>query len=83
MLRKRGIRATSITEHADDSPNGKSMEAIIESVGEFYSENLGSVVLTFLTGGTEHSDVPAVVFGYYIVQLVDCLRKGSICIEVD
>ena len=27
----------SITEHADDSPTGKLMEAIIESVDEFYS----------------------------------------------
>ena len=39
MLRKRGIKVTSITEHADDSPTGKLMEAIIESVDEFYSEN--------------------------------------------
>ncbi len=40
MLRRKGIRVTSITEHADDSPTGKLMEAIIESVDEFYSENL-------------------------------------------
>ena len=40
MLRRRGIKVTSITEHADDSPTGKLMEAIIESVDEFYSENL-------------------------------------------
>ena len=40
MLRRRGIRVVSITEHADDSPTGKLMEAIIESVDEFYSENL-------------------------------------------
>ena len=40
MLRKKGIRVVSITEHADDSPTGKLMEAIIESVDEFYSENL-------------------------------------------
>ena len=45
MLRKRGIRVTSITEHADDSPTGKLMEAIIESVDEFYSENLAQEVL--------------------------------------
>ena len=44
MLRKRGIRVTSITEHADDSPTGKLMEAIIESVDEFYSENLAQEV---------------------------------------
>ena len=40
MLRKKGVRVVSITEHADDSPTGKLMEAIIESVDEFYSENL-------------------------------------------
>ncbi|MCY4615451.1 MAG: recombinase family protein, partial [Chloroflexi bacterium] len=39
MLRRRGIRVTSITEHADDTPTGKLMEAIIESVDEFYSDN--------------------------------------------
>ncbi len=45
MLRRRGIRVTSITEHADDSPTGKLMEAIIESVDEFYSENLALEVI--------------------------------------
>ena len=44
MLRKRGIKVVSITEHADDSPTGKLMEAIIESVDEFYSENLIPVI---------------------------------------
>ena len=39
-LRRKGVRVVSITEHADDSPTGKLMEAIIESVDEFYSENL-------------------------------------------
>ena len=34
MLRRRGIRAVSITEHVDDSPSGKFMEAIIEGVDE-------------------------------------------------
>ena len=45
MLRRKGIRVVSITEHADDSPTGKLMEAIIESVDEFYSENLGQEVI--------------------------------------
>ena len=40
MLRRRGIRVTSITEHVADSPTGELMEAIIESADEFYSENL-------------------------------------------
>ena len=44
MLRRRGVRVVSITEHADDSPMGRLMEAIIESVDEFYSENLAQEV---------------------------------------
>ena len=40
MLRRKGIRVVSITEHAEDSPTGKLMEAIIESVEDFYRENL-------------------------------------------
>ena len=44
MLRRRGIKVTSITEYADDSPTGKLLEAIIESVDEFYSENLAQEV---------------------------------------
>ena len=39
------LKVVSITEHADDSPTGKLMEAIIESVDEFYSENF---VLRFI-----------------------------------
>ena len=44
MLRRKGIRVVSITEQADDTPTGKLLEAIIESVDEFYSENLGQEV---------------------------------------
>ena len=44
MLRRKGIRVVSITEHAADSPTSKLMEAIIESVDEFYSENLAQEV---------------------------------------
>ena len=44
MLRRKGVRVVSITEHADDTPTGKLMEAIIESVDEFYSENLIPVI---------------------------------------
>ena len=39
MLKRKGVRVVSITKHADDTPTGKLMEAIIESVDEFYSEN--------------------------------------------
>ena len=52
MLRRRGIRVTSITEHADDSPTGKLVEAIIESVDDFYSENLAQPILPIRFSGT-------------------------------
>ena len=45
MLRRRGMRFSSITEHADCSPTGKLLEAIIESVDEFYCEYLFSEAL--------------------------------------
>ena len=45
MLRRKGVRVVSITEHADDTPMGKLMEGIVESVDEFYSENLGPEVM--------------------------------------
>ena len=45
MLRRKGVRVVSITEHADDSPTGKLLEAIIESLDEFYSENLAQEVV--------------------------------------
>jgi len=44
MLRRKGVRVVSITEQADDSPTGKLLEGIIESVDEFYSENLAQEV---------------------------------------
>ncbi len=44
MLRRRGVRVVSITEQADNTPTGKLLEAIIESVDEFYSENLAQEV---------------------------------------
>ena len=44
MLRRKGIRVVSITERADDTPTGRLLEAIIESVDEFYSENLAQDV---------------------------------------
>ena len=44
MLRRRGVRVVSITEQAEDNATGRLLEAIIESVDEFYSENLAQEV---------------------------------------
>ena len=44
MLRKNGVRVVSISEPAEDTPTGKLLEAMIESLDEFYSANLGEEV---------------------------------------
>jgi site-specific DNA recombinase len=44
MLKKAGIKVVSISEPSEDSPTGKLLEAFIESLDEFYSQNLGEEV---------------------------------------
>ena len=44
MLRKKGIRVISINEPSEDTPTGKLLEAMIESLDEFYIANLGEEV---------------------------------------
>jgi Site-specific recombinases, DNA invertase Pin homologs len=44
MLRKNGVQLISINEPRDDTPTGRLLEAIIESLDEFYSDNLGEEV---------------------------------------
>ncbi len=45
QLRRKGIRVVSITEQAEDNATGRLLEGIIESVDEFYSENLAQEVV--------------------------------------
>lgn len=40
-LRKRGIQVVSINEQIDESPTGRLLEGLIETIDEFYSANLG------------------------------------------
>ncbi len=44
MLRKAGVQVISITEPFEDTPTGRLLEAMIESLDEFYSANLGEEV---------------------------------------
>lgn len=44
MLRKNGVQVISITEPSEDTPTGRLLEAMIESLDEFYSANLGEEV---------------------------------------
>src|SRR4030043_518587 len=41
LLRNKGIEVISINEPVDDSPSGRLLEGVIESIDEFYSANLG------------------------------------------
>jgi DNA invertase Pin-like site-specific DNA recombinase len=45
MLRKAGVQVVSITEPLEDTPTGRLLEAMIESLDEFYSANLGEEVI--------------------------------------
>ena len=77
MLRRKGVRVVSITEYADDTSTGKLMEAIIESVDEFYSENLAQEVLRGMREAASRgfwisSHAP---FGYNRVMVPDGPKK--------
>ena len=84
MLRRRGIRVTSITEHADDSPTGKLMEAIIESVDEFYSENLAQEVTRGMREAASRGFFlgPRAPFGYRRIKVSDGARERP-TLEID
>ena len=84
MLRRKGVRVVSITEHADDSPTGKLMEAIIESVDEFYSENLAQDVVRGMRESASRgfflgSKAP---FGYTRVKVNDGVKERP-TLEID
>ena len=84
MLRRKGVKVVSITEHADNSPTGKLMEAIIESVDEFYSENLAQEVVRGMREAASRgfflgSKAP---FGYKRVKVNDGAKERPI-LEVD
>ena len=84
MLRRKGVRVVSITEHADDTPTGKLMEAIIESVDEFYSENLAQEVTRGMRESASRgfwisSHAP---YGYNRVMVLDGPKKRP-TLEID
>ena len=84
MLRRKGIRVVCITEHAADSPTGKLVEAIIESVDEFYSENLAQDVVRGMREAASRgfflaSNAP---FGYRRVKVSDGVKERP-TLEVD
>ena len=73
MLRRKGFRVVSITEQAEDNPTGRLLEGIIESVDEFYSENLAMEVLRGMREAASRGFwvAPMAPYGYKKVKVLD------------
>ncbi len=84
QLRRKGIRVVSITEQAEDNATGRLLEGIIESVDEYYSENLGQEVVRGMREAASRgfflgSKAP---FGYTRVKVSDGMKERP-TLEVD
>ncbi|MDO8751701.1 MAG: recombinase family protein, partial [Dehalococcoidia bacterium] len=73
LLKKHGVRVVSITEPSEDSPTGRLMEAIIESLDEFYSANLAQEVLRGMREAASRGFYvsPYAHYGYRRVKVLD------------
>jgi len=73
LLKKYGVRVISITEPSDDTPTGKLMEGIIESLDEFYSANLADDVLRGMTEAASRGFMvgSGTPYGYRRVKVLD------------
>ena len=77
QLRRKGIRVVSITELAEDNATGRLMEGIIETIDEYYSENLATEVLRGMREAASRgfwvgSKAP---YGYNRVMVQDGAKK--------
>ena len=84
LLRRHGIRVISINEPLDNSPTGRLMEGVIESMDEFYSANLAQDVTRGMREATSRgfwvsSHAP---YGYVKVKVKDG-RKERAKLEID
>ena len=72
-LRRKGIRVVSITEQAEDNPTGRLMEGIIETIDEYYSENLATEVLRGMREAASRGFwvAPMAPYGYRKVKVQD------------
>ena len=73
MLKKNGVRVVSVSEPAEDTPTGKLLEAMIESLDEFYSANLGEEVTRGMRESASRGFYLSAVspFGYRKVKVKD------------
>ena len=77
LLRKNGVRVVSISEPSDDTPTGKLLEAVIESLDEFYSANLGEEVSRGLRESATRGFyvVGVTPYGYKRVKVKDGIKE--------
>ena len=77
MLRRQGVRVVSITEHAEDNPTGRPLEGVIETVDEFYSENLAQEVLRGMREAASRGFwvAPLAPYGYRKVKVLDGAKE--------
>lgn len=86
MLKKAGVSVVSINEPFDDTPTGRLMEGLIESLDEFYSDNLGEDVTRGMRESAERgfylsSKSP---YGYRKVRVHDGNKERTkLEIEID
>ena len=84
MLRRKGICVVSITEQAEDNATGRLLEGIIESVDEYYSENLAQEVVRGMREAASRGFflAPNAPFGYRRVKVSDGVKERP-TLEVD
>ncbi len=84
MLRRKGVRVVSITEQAEDNATGRLLEGIIESVDEFYSENLAEEVRRGMREAASRGFWVAsrTPYGYNRVMVQDGAKKRP-TLEID
>ena len=83
-LRDRGVRLVSISEPSDDTPSGRLLEAIIEGLVEYYSENLSEDVARGMREAALRGNFfgPKAPFGYRRVKTLDSSGRVRNTLEV-
>jgi site-specific DNA recombinase len=73
LLRDRGVKVVSINEPLEDTPSGHLLEGIIETVDEFYSENMGEDIRRGIRECAERGFYPGAraPYGYHKVKVND------------
>jgi len=77
MLRKAGVQIISMNEPFEDTPTGRLLEAMIESLDEFYSANLGEEVTRGMRESASRGFYVSsyAPYGYRKVKVKDGIRE--------